>query len=52
MAAVVYFLIVVPVNRLMQMRRRGDEPEVEALSEDVVLLQEIRDLLRARGGRA
>ena len=50
-AASVYFFVVVPVNRLMERRKRGEEPEVEAPSEDIVLLQEIRDLLRARGGQ-
>lgn len=47
-AVVVYFLVVVPVNRLMVLRKRGEEPEVAAPSEDIVLLQEIRDLLRQR----
>jgi large conductance mechanosensitive channel len=42
----VYFAVVIPVTRLMAMRKRGEEPEVEAPSEDVLLLQEIRDLLR------
>ncbi len=50
-AAAVYFFVVVPVNKLMERRKRGGEPEVEAPSEDIVLLQEIRDLLRARGGQ-
>lgn len=45
-AAVVYFLIVVPVNKLLAMRATGEEPQVAAASEDVLLLQEIRDLLR------
>ena len=49
-AASVYFFVVVPVNRLMERRKRGEEPEVEAPSEDIVLLQEIRDLLRALAG--
>lgn len=48
-AAAVYFFVVLPVNKLMERRRRGEEPEVEAPSEDVLLLQEIRDLLAARG---
>src|SRR3712207_574743 len=50
-AAVVYFAVVMPVNRLMELRKRGHEPPVEATPEDIVLLQEIRDLLRARGGQ-
>jgi large conductance mechanosensitive channel len=49
-AAVVYFAVVIPVTRLMAMRKRGEEPEVEAPSEDVLLLQEIRDLLRSQRG--
>ncbi len=47
-AAVVYFLIVAPMNALMERRRRGEEPEPAAPAEDVLLLQEIRDLLRDR----
>lgn len=47
-AAVVYFLIVVPMNRIMSMRKSGEEPEPAAPSEDVILLQEIRDLLRGQ----
>jgi large conductance mechanosensitive channel len=50
-AAAVYFFVVVPVNKLMERRKRGVEPEVKAPSEDILLLQEIRDLLRARGGQ-
>ena len=47
-AAVIYFLIIVPMNRLAELRKRGDEPEPTAPAEDVLLLQEIRDLLRQR----
>jgi large conductance mechanosensitive channel len=47
-AAAVYFFVVVPVNALMARRKSGEEPPVEAPSEDIVLLQEIRDLLRQR----
>ncbi len=47
-AAVVYFVVVIPVGKLMERRKSGEEPEVEAPSEDIVLLQEIRDLLRQR----
>ena len=48
-AAVVYFLVVLPVQRLMQRRKAGTEPEAQATSEEVALLQEIRDLLANRG---
>jgi large conductance mechanosensitive channel len=50
-AAVVYFVVVVPVNALLERRRRGEEPEAVATPEDIALLQEIRDLLKVRGGR-
>jgi large conductance mechanosensitive channel len=48
-AAVVFFLVVKPVNAMMERRKAGLEPEAEAVPEDVVLLGEIRDLLKARG---
>ncbi|HEX4691349.1 MAG TPA: large conductance mechanosensitive channel protein MscL [Solirubrobacteraceae bacterium] len=51
-AAVVYFLVVKPVAALMERRKAGLEPEPEAVPEDVVLLGEIRDLLKTRGGAA
>jgi large conductance mechanosensitive channel len=47
-AAAVYFLVVTPMNLLAERRKRGEEPEPKAPAEDVVLLQEIRDLLRQR----
>ena len=47
-AAFVYFFIVLPMNHLAERRRKGIEPEPEAPSEEVVLLTEIRDSLRAR----
>ena len=46
-AAIVYFFVVV-VNKLMERRKQGEEPEVAAPTEDILLLQEIRDLLRQR----
>ncbi len=47
-AAAVYFCIVYPMNRLAERRKRGEEPEPAAPAEDVLLLQEIRDLLAAK----
>ncbi len=47
-AGAIYFVIIVPMNKLLSLRKKGVEPEPEAPSEDVLLLQEIRDLLRAR----
>jgi large conductance mechanosensitive channel len=49
-AAAIYFLVVVPVTKLMKRRDRGEEPPVEAPTEDIVLLREIRDLLGTRSG--
>ena len=46
--AAVFFFVVKPVNTLMARRKAGLEPEPEAVPEDVVLLGEIRDLLKER----
>lgn len=48
-AAVVYFLVVLPMKTLMERRRRGEEPGPVAPTQ-VELLLEIRDLLRAQQG--
>jgi large conductance mechanosensitive channel len=47
-AAAIFFFVVKPVNALMARRKAGLEPEPEAVPEDIVLLGEIRDLLKAR----
>jgi large conductance mechanosensitive channel len=47
-SAAIFFLVVKPVGVLMERRKAGLEPEAEAVPEDVVLLGEIRDLLRVR----
>jgi large conductance mechanosensitive channel len=47
-AAVVFFLVVKPLNTLMARTRSNAEPASDAPAEDVVLLTEIRDLLRDR----
>jgi large conductance mechanosensitive channel len=44
-AAVLYFLVVYPLNRLAERRKRGEEPPPESPSEEVKLLTEIRDAL-------
>ena len=44
-AFAVYFVIVLPMNKLAERRAKGIEPEPEAKPEDLVLLSEIRDLL-------
>ena len=47
-AAVIFFLIVRPLNRLAERRRTGEEPKPVARPDDVLLLEEIRDLLEAQ----
>ena len=50
-SAVVFFFVVKPLNVLQERRRRGEEPvEEESLSDEAVLLAEIRDLLTAQAG--
>jgi large conductance mechanosensitive channel len=55
-AAAVYFLVVLPLNKLAERRAArlaaGQSPteEPEAKAEDVVLLEQIRDLLQAQAG--
>jgi large conductance mechanosensitive channel len=44
-AIAVYFVLVMPMNRLTQLRRSGEEEPPEAPSEEVLLLTQIRDLL-------
>ncbi|MBB5111019.1 large conductance mechanosensitive channel protein MscL [Micromonospora chalcea] len=46
-AAVLYFLVVFPMNKLAERRQRGEEPPPSAPSEEVKLLTEIRDALLA-----
>jgi len=47
-AAVVYFCIVLPMNKLAERRARGQEPEPDAPAEETLLLREIRDALQNR----
>jgi large conductance mechanosensitive channel len=49
-AAVLYFVVVMPLNMLAERRRRGEEPPPKTPSEEVALLTEIRDALV--GGKA
>ena len=54
-AAAIYFLVVLPLNRLAERRAARmstGEPDPDPKPEDVLLLQEIRDLLAAQGGSA
>jgi large conductance mechanosensitive channel len=45
-AAVIFFFVVRPLNTLLARRKAKEEPPPDAPAEDVVLLTEIRDLLR------
>ena len=47
-AAAIYFVVVLPLNKLAERRARGIVPETQAPSEEVALLTEIRDSLKAR----
>ncbi len=49
-AAVVYFAVVVPMKKIMERRKRGEEAG-PAEPTQVELLVEIRDLLRSQQGR-
>jgi large conductance mechanosensitive channel len=51
-AAVIYFVVVFPLAKFNELRRRGQEPEAEAptVSDEARLLGEIRDLLAAQAG--
>jgi large conductance mechanosensitive channel len=44
-SAAVYFIVVLPMNKLHERIARGEEPEPKAPSQEVVLLTEIRDAL-------
>jgi large conductance mechanosensitive channel len=46
-AAVLYFLVVFPLNKLAERRKRGEEAPTAAPSEEVLLLTQIRDALVA-----
>jgi large conductance mechanosensitive channel len=48
-AAVIYFLVVAPYNAFEERRKRGQGPlDPPAPPDDIVLLTEIRDLLRSQ----
>ncbi|WP_253182147.1 large conductance mechanosensitive channel protein MscL [Cellulosimicrobium cellulans] len=49
-AIALYFLLVLPMNKLAARRKKDEVAEPEAPAEDVRVLQEIRDLLAAQAG--
>jgi len=48
-SAVLYFLVVTPMNMINERRKRGIEPASKLPSDEAKLLMEIRDLLAANG---
>jgi len=52
-SVVVFFVIVKPVNQLMALtlRKEKTEPPIAPVSDEVLLLQEIRDLLKDQANR-
>jgi large conductance mechanosensitive channel len=49
-AAAVYFVLIAPLNKYRELRAEGAEDEPQAPPEDLLVLQEIRDLIRDRRG--
>jgi large conductance mechanosensitive channel len=48
-AAAVYFVIVIPYQRIVELRKKAEE-EAEDVDESILLLREIRDALTRSGG--
>ena len=44
-AAVLYFFVVLPMNKLAERRKRGEVPPPDRPSEEILLLAQIRDAL-------
>lgn len=49
-AIALYFFVVVPMNKLAGIRAKKEEAEPQETPEDVLVLTEIRDLLKAQTG--
>jgi len=47
-SAGIYFMVVLPLNKLAKSRTRGVQPKAEAPSAEVALLTEIRDSMQLR----
>jgi large conductance mechanosensitive channel len=50
-AMALYYVVVLPANKIAERRARGEEPEPKAPAEDIRLLTEIRDALIAQRHR-
>lgn len=49
-AAIVYFFVVLPMRKVVERLKRKEEEPTAAEAEEIALLREIRDELRARRG--
>jgi len=47
-AGAIYFLVVLPLNKIMARRKSTDEEAAEEIAEEIALLREIRDSLKSR----
>ncbi len=47
-SATIYFFVVLPVNKMIKRFKKPAEPEPEKKPEDVILLEQIRDLLKEK----
>ncbi len=47
-SATIYFFVVLPVNKMIKRFKKPAEPEPEKKPEDVMLLEQIRDLLKEK----
>lgn len=47
-SATIYFFVVLPINKMVTRFKKPPEPEPEKKPEDVILLEQIRDLLKAK----
>lgn len=50
-AAAIYFVVIMPMNKLIEARHRRFGAPAEEVEEDILLLQEIRDQLKAQTER-
>jgi len=48
MAAVVFFVLVKPMNHLLAKMKKAEPPSAPVISEEVLLLREIRDALKSK----
>jgi large conductance mechanosensitive channel len=47
-AAAIYFFVVLPINKMVTRFKKPAEPEPEKKPEDIILLEQIRDLLKEK----